>query len=223
MISTWFAVASPLKVRWDKTRHGPGSPSAWLISCWYIQGHGVHWSPFAAAVHGPLNHHECGCQPSLHWDTLQLPHVVHVGSISAGFEGRVLQRPQGRHDQFGKTTRLPEIWMSACACHIFCKSWLEPHFMSEYLLLEGICSWDSSFLQLVPSRESFFEKLQVDGDAGMEEMETFLKAFRPVLSEIQSFMKTHDLDDPTPVWSPCLGKTVCHKLFMKLAKTAIWQ
>ena len=57
----------------------------------------------------------------------------------------------------------------------------------------------SSSLQLVPLRESFFEKLDVEGEAGMEEMIQFLKAFLPVLNDIQTFMKAHDLDDPTPV------------------------
>lgn len=57
----------------------------------------------------------------------------------------------------------------------------------------------ASSLQLVPSRESFFEKLDVEGEAGMEEMNQFLKTFLPVLNEIQNFMKAHDLDDPTPV------------------------
>ena len=54
-------------------------------------------------------------------------------------------------------------------------------------------------MQLVPSRESFFEKLKTEGEAGMEEMNQFLNAFLPVLNEIQGFMKSHGLDDPTPV------------------------
>lgn len=57
-----------------------------------------------------------------------------------------------------------------------------------------------SIVQLVPSRESFFEKLEIDSEAGMEEMSSFLQAFSPVLKEIQTFLKAHGLDDPTPVW-----------------------
>ena len=54
-------------------------------------------------------------------------------------------------------------------------------------------------MQLVPRRESFFEKLEVDDEKGMEEMNGFLQAFSPLLTEIQAFLKSHGLDDPTPV------------------------
>ena len=54
-------------------------------------------------------------------------------------------------------------------------------------------------MQLVPSREVFFEKLEVVREESMEEMRGFLDAFAPVLSDIDTFLKSHDLDDPTPV------------------------
>jgi len=54
-------------------------------------------------------------------------------------------------------------------------------------------------LQLVPCRESFFEKLGVHDEATMEEMAAFLKSFSPILADIQEFLKDNGLDDPTPV------------------------
>ena len=54
-------------------------------------------------------------------------------------------------------------------------------------------------MQLVPSRESFFSKLDVCDESGMKEMETFLKAYKPVLAAIQEFLKQQNLDDPARV------------------------
>jgi hypothetical protein len=54
-------------------------------------------------------------------------------------------------------------------------------------------------VQLVPSRESFFEKLGVQDEATMDEMAAFLVVFSPILADIQNFLKEKGLDDPTPV------------------------
>ena len=54
-------------------------------------------------------------------------------------------------------------------------------------------------MQLVPSRETFFEKLEVESEEAMTKMSSFLGAFSPVLADIQAFLKSHGLDDPTPV------------------------
>ena len=54
-------------------------------------------------------------------------------------------------------------------------------------------------VQLVPSREAFFEKLDASSQPAMEEMHAFLEVFASILAEIQTFMKAHNLDDPTPV------------------------
>ena len=51
----------------------------------------------------------------------------------------------------------------------------------------------------MPSRETFFDKLEISSEEGMQEMEAFLQSFAAILQEIHKFLKLHNLDDPTPV------------------------
>ena len=65
--------------------------------------------------------------------------------------------------------------------------------------------------QFAPSRHAFFAALRHDagGDGGgggndddaavVREMQAFLAAFRPLLDEVDLFLKDNDLDDPTRV------------------------
>mmetsp|Transcript_19346 Transcript_19346/g.58475 ORF Transcript_19346/g.58475 Transcript_19346/m.58475 type:complete len:209 (+) Transcript_19346:161-787(+) len=53
-------------------------------------------------------------------------------------------------------------------------------------------------LKLAPSRETFFQQFDLPPGADlMEQMQTCLKAFCPVLAAVQTFLAEHDLDDPT--------------------------
>lgn len=54
-------------------------------------------------------------------------------------------------------------------------------------------------VQLVPSRESFLEKLGTLNEELYQQMASFLDAFQPLLEGIHSFLVQHDLDDPTRV------------------------
>lgn len=54
-------------------------------------------------------------------------------------------------------------------------------------------------LKLVPSRESFLEKLGTLNEELYQQMASFLDAFQPLLEGIHSFLVQHDLDDPTRV------------------------
>ena len=54
-------------------------------------------------------------------------------------------------------------------------------------------------VQLVPSRESFLEKLGTPNEELYQQMASFLNAFQPVLQGIHSFLVQCDLDDPTRV------------------------
>ena len=63
----------------------------------------------------------------------------------------------------------------------------------------GVLKAGNALLQLVPSRETFFSKLGVENEQGMQDMETFLKVYRPILADIDTFLKQHGLDDPARV------------------------
>ena len=54
-------------------------------------------------------------------------------------------------------------------------------------------------MQLVPSREVFFEKLGTPGRGLMDEMYQFISAFSSVLAQIQEFLADRGLDDPAKV------------------------
>ncbi len=54
-------------------------------------------------------------------------------------------------------------------------------------------------LQLVPSRESFLEKLGTPGQGMMDEMQQFITAFDGLLSQIWKFLADRGLDDPAKV------------------------
>ena len=54
-------------------------------------------------------------------------------------------------------------------------------------------------MQLVPSRETFLEKLGTPNEQLYQEMAAFLNDFQPVLKDIHTFFMQNDLDDPTRV------------------------
>lgn len=54
-------------------------------------------------------------------------------------------------------------------------------------------------LQLVPTRETFLEKLGTPNEELYQQMASFLNAFQPVLHDIHSFYQKNNLDDPARV------------------------
>ncbi|GAB4818195.1 hypothetical protein N2152v2_005241 [Parachlorella kessleri] len=77
---------------------------------------------------------------------------------------------------------------------------------SYYATLQKFHGWivTTTFtvaLKLVPSRETFFANLGADGqdDATLQLMRQFCDAFSGLLGEVQQFLASNDLDDPTKV------------------------
>ena len=54
-------------------------------------------------------------------------------------------------------------------------------------------------MQLVPSRQAFFEKLGTPGQGMMEEMQQYIAAFGNLLSQIHKYLADKGLDDPAKV------------------------
>lgn len=54
-------------------------------------------------------------------------------------------------------------------------------------------------VQLVPSRQAFFEKFGEPGEQLMTDMKQFIDAFSPLLAQIHQFLAAHHLDFPTRV------------------------
>ncbi|KAK9813959.1 hypothetical protein WJX73_006932 [Symbiochloris irregularis] len=54
-------------------------------------------------------------------------------------------------------------------------------------------------LKLVPSRETFFQKVGTPGEQLMEDMKHFTDSFTPLLQQIHQFLVDHDLDFKTRV------------------------
>lgn len=50
------------------------------------------------------------------------------------------------------------------------------------------------FLQLVPSRETFFAALGTPGEQMMEDVQTLFDSFEPLLQDVQKFLEEHNLD-----------------------------
>jgi len=54
--------------------------------------------------------------------------------------------------------------------------------------------------KFVPTRESFVESLGVSQGANVTgEIDAFVAAFKPILSEVHDFLSKNGLDDPTKV------------------------
>ena len=54
---------------------------------------------------------------------------------------------------------------------------------------------DKSFaVQLVPSRDTFFQALGTPGQQMQQDLHTLLEAYEPLLARIQKFLTDHDLD-----------------------------
>ena len=66
----------------------------------------------------------------------------------------------------------------------------QPHCAT---LLTMVC------LQLVPSRQAFFEKFGTPGEALMDDLKRFVDAFAPILLQIHEFLVAHNLNFPTRV------------------------
>jgi hypothetical protein len=49
-------------------------------------------------------------------------------------------------------------------------------------------------LQLVPSRQTFFEALGQPGEQMMRDIRGLFDAFEPILQDIQKFLTDHNLD-----------------------------
>lgn len=54
-------------------------------------------------------------------------------------------------------------------------------------------------VQLVPSRETFFQNVGTPGEELMEDMKQFTDKFTPLLQQIHQFLVDHDLDFKTRV------------------------
>lgn len=54
-------------------------------------------------------------------------------------------------------------------------------------------------MQLVPSREGFFDKFGTPNEQLMAELKQFVDQFTPMLKQIHDFLASHDLDFPTRV------------------------
>ena len=49
-------------------------------------------------------------------------------------------------------------------------------------------------MQLVPSRDTFFQALGTPGQQMQQDLHTLLEAYEPLLARIQRFLTDHDLD-----------------------------
>jgi hypothetical protein len=56
-----------------------------------------------------------------------------------------------------------------------------------------------SCMQIAPSRASFVEKVGLVTEDKYAELKAFLDAFKKVIADVDTFLKQHDLDDPTAV------------------------
>lgn len=49
-------------------------------------------------------------------------------------------------------------------------------------------------MQLVPSRDTFFQAIGTPGQQMQQDLHTLLEAYEPLLARIQKFLTDHDLD-----------------------------
>ncbi len=54
-------------------------------------------------------------------------------------------------------------------------------------------------MQLVPSRESFFQALGTPGEQMQQDLQKLLDAYEPLLARIQKYLSEHGLDFATKV------------------------
>lgn len=57
----------------------------------------------------------------------------------------------------------------------------------------------SFHMQLVPSRETFFQALGTPGEQMQQDLQKLLDAYEPLLARIQKFLSEHGLDFATKV------------------------